>query len=165
MFTNNYSLWKNLILTFTIYLGKTSIYAQEKAAEAHKTILQRHGLLPDKTLYCLIQAAFSNWVGGGANNVGWIAGVNYNFTYEKGKRPLGKNNVIQDTGKTIPKGTGNRKTQDILNLNTNHGHSEFALKIGISPEVWAFSLVCCWIWKRKTTRVLKDFQLHGTRLP
>gem|GEM_PF-3476164 len=24
----------------------------------------------------LNQAAFSNWVGGGANNVGWVAGVN-----------------------------------------------------------------------------------------
>ena len=33
----------------------------------------------------LNQAAFSNWIGGGANNVGWIAGVNYNLTYEKDK--------------------------------------------------------------------------------
>ena len=58
----------------------------------------------------LNQAAFSNWVGGGANNVGWIAGVNYNMTYEKDK-DLWENIVILGYGMNNTKGLGNRKTQ------------------------------------------------------
>ncbi|MFW2134911.1 DUF3078 domain-containing protein [Chryseobacterium sp. TY4] len=68
----------------------------------------------------LNQAAFSNWVGGGANNVGWIAGVNYNMTYEKDK-DLWENIVILGYGMNNTKGLGNRKTQDIINLSTNYG--------------------------------------------
>ena len=68
----------------------------------------------------LNQAAFSNWVGGGANNVGWLAGVNYNMTYEKGK-DLWENIVILGYGQNNTKGTGTRKTQDVINLSTNYG--------------------------------------------
>ncbi|MDO4224964.1 MAG: DUF3078 domain-containing protein [Bergeyella zoohelcum] len=68
----------------------------------------------------LNQAAFANWVGGGANNVGWIAGANYNLTYEKGK-DLWENVVILGYGQTNTKGVGTRKTQDIINLSTNYG--------------------------------------------
>lgn len=50
----------------------------------------------------LNQTAFSNWIGGGANNIGWIAGVNYNMTYEKGN-DLWENIVILGTDKTIPR--------------------------------------------------------------
>ena len=39
------------------------------------------------------QSAFSNWVAGGANNVGWQAGVNYNLTYDK-ERDLWENIII-----------------------------------------------------------------------
>lgn len=68
----------------------------------------------------LNQAAFSNWVGGGANNVGWLAGVNYNMTYEKDK-DLWENIVILGYGMNNAQGTGNRKTQDVINLSTNYG--------------------------------------------
>lgn len=68
----------------------------------------------------LNQAAFSNWVGGGANNVGWLAGVNYNMTYEKDK-DLWENIVILGYGMNNTQGTGNRKTQDVINLSTNYG--------------------------------------------
>ncbi len=68
----------------------------------------------------LNQAAFSNWVGGGANNVGWLAGTNYNMTYEKGK-DLWENIVVLGYGQNNTKGVGTRKTQDVINLSSNYG--------------------------------------------
>lgn len=68
----------------------------------------------------LNQAAFSNWIGGGANNVGWLAGVNYNLTYEQDK-DLWENLIILGYGQNNTKGVGNRKTQDVINLSTNYG--------------------------------------------
>lgn len=68
----------------------------------------------------LNQAAFSNWIGGGANNVGWLAGVNYNLTYEKDK-DLWENIIILGYGQNKTKGIGTRKTQDVINLSTNYG--------------------------------------------
>lgn len=68
----------------------------------------------------LNQAAFSNWVGGGANNLGWLLGANYNFTYQKDK-DLWENTVILGYGQNNTQGTGKRKTQDIINLSTNYG--------------------------------------------
>lgn len=69
----------------------------------------------------LNQSAFSNWVAGGANNVGWQAGVNYNLTYEKDKQ-LWENVIILGYGMNNTQGVGNRKTQDVINLSTNYGH-------------------------------------------
>ena len=66
------------------------------------------------------QSAFSNWVAGGANNVGWQAGVNYNLTYEK-DRDLWENIIILGYGMNNTQGVGNRKTQDVINLSTNYG--------------------------------------------
>ena len=68
----------------------------------------------------LNQSAFSNWIAGGANNIGWQAGVNYNLTYEKGK-DLWENIVILGYGMNNTQGVGNRKTQDVINLSTNYG--------------------------------------------
>lgn len=68
----------------------------------------------------LNQSAFSNWVAGGANNVGWQAGVNYNLTYEKGKN-LWENVINLGYGMNNTQGVGNRKTQDVINLSTNYG--------------------------------------------
>ena len=50
----------------------------------------------------LNQSAFSNWIAGGANNIGWQAGVNYKLTYEKGK-DLWENIVILGYGMNIPR--------------------------------------------------------------
>ncbi|WP_209388600.1 DUF3078 domain-containing protein [Chryseobacterium sp. RR2-3-20] len=66
------------------------------------------------------QAAFSNWVGGGANNIGWLASANYNLVYEKG-RNLWENIIIMNYGQNTTKGVGTRKTQDVLNISTNYG--------------------------------------------
>lgn len=68
----------------------------------------------------LNQSAFSNWVAGGANNIGWQAGVNYNLTYEKDK-DLWENIIILGYGMNNTQGVGNRKTQDVINLSTNYG--------------------------------------------
>lgn len=68
----------------------------------------------------LNQSAFSNWVGGGANNLGWLAGTNYNLTYEK-DNDLWENVIVIGYGMNNTKGLGNRKTQDIINLSTNYG--------------------------------------------
>ncbi|WP_333850916.1 DUF3078 domain-containing protein [Epilithonimonas sp.] len=68
----------------------------------------------------LNQSAFSNWVAGGANNIGWQAGVNYNMTYEKDK-DLWENLIILGYGMNNTQGVGNRKTLDVINLSTNYG--------------------------------------------
>ena len=68
----------------------------------------------------LNQAAFSNWVSGGDNNIGWIAGTDYNLTYEKDKN-LWENMIILGYGQNHTKNLGTRKTQDVINLSTNYG--------------------------------------------
>lgn len=72
----------------------------------------------------LNQSAFSNWVAGGANNVGWQAGVNYNMTYEKDK-DLWENLIILGYGMNNTQGVGSRKTQDVINLSSNYGRKIF----------------------------------------
>jgi hypothetical protein len=73
-----------------------------------------------KNTLMINQAAFSNWVGGGANNLGWLAGVNYNLTYEK-DQDLWENIIVLDYGQNDTKGLGVRKTQDVINISTNYG--------------------------------------------
>lgn len=80
----------------------------------------KHWSVTGQNTLMLNQAAFSNWIGGGANNIGWIAGTNYNMTYEKDK-DLWENIVILGYGQNNTKGVGNRKTQDVINLSTNYG--------------------------------------------
>lgn len=95
------------------------LYAQEEAkVEIDST--KAWSITGQNTLM-LNQAAFSNWVGGGANNIGWLAGVNYNMTYEK-DRTLWENIVILGYGQNNTQGVGTRKTQDVINLSTNYGY-------------------------------------------
>lgn len=70
----------------------------------------------------LNQAAFSNWVGGGANNLGWLVGANYNFTYQK-DQDLWENTVTLGYGQNDTQGLGKRKTQDIINISSNYGRA------------------------------------------
>ena len=107
---------KKILFLALVFVGLES-FAQEAAAPADT--LKAWSITGQNTLM-LNQAAFSNWVGGGANNVGWLAGVNYNMTYEQGK-DLWENIVILGYGQNNTKGTGTRKTQDVLNLSTNYG--------------------------------------------
>ncbi|MBT0550359.1 DUF3078 domain-containing protein [Riemerella anatipestifer] len=89
--------------------------AQETVSDSTK-----HWSIVGQNTLMLNQAAFSNWVGGGANNVGWLAGTNYNMTYENGKN-LWENIVVLGYGQNNTKGTGSRKTQDVINLSSNYG--------------------------------------------
>ena len=80
----------------------------------------KHWSIQGQNTLMLNQAAFSHWIAGGVNNVGWIAGTNYNMTYEKDK-DLWENIVILGYGQSNTQGLGTRKTQDIINLSTNYG--------------------------------------------
>lgn len=108
---------KNFIFLCTALISST-FSAQETPAVESDTV--KHWSVQGQNTLMLNQAAFSNWVGGGANNIGWIAGTNYNMTYEKDK-DLWENIVILGYGQNNTKGTGNRKTQDVINLSTNYG--------------------------------------------
>lgn len=84
------------------------------------TIKPRYWSVLGKQSVMINQAAFSNWVGGGANNVGWLAALDYNLTYEKDK-DLWENIILLNYGQNDTKGIGVRKTQDVINLSTNYG--------------------------------------------
>nr|WP_235696089.1 DUF3078 domain-containing protein [Epilithonimonas caeni] len=91
-------------------------YAQEQPVQDS---IKAWSIIGQNTLM-LNQSAFSNWVAGGANNIGWQAGINYNLTYEKDK-DLWENIIILGYGMNNTQGVGNRKTQDVINLSTNYG--------------------------------------------
>ncbi|WP_419869223.1 DUF3078 domain-containing protein [Chryseobacterium sp. CT-SW4] len=110
---------KKKLLLISLTLGMTAA-AQETKTDAPVVDTTKAWSIQGQHTLMLNQAAFSNWVGGGANNVGWLAGVNYNMTYEKGK-DLWENIVILGYGQNNTKGTGTRKTQDVINLSTNYG--------------------------------------------
>jgi len=114
---------KKLLLISSISFGALAL-AQETKTDAPASDTVKAWSIQGQNTLMLNQAAFSNWVGGGANNVGWLAGVNYNLTYEKGK-DLWENIIILGYGQNNTQGTGVRKTQDVINLSTNYGR-EFA---------------------------------------
>ena len=83
-------------------------YAQEKPIDSTK-----HWSVIGQNTLMLNQAAFSNWVGGGANSFGWLAGVNYNLVYKKDKN-LVENAIILGYGQNKTQGLGTRKSQETL---------------------------------------------------
>lgn len=93
---------------------------EEKVAEPEPP--KKNWSIEGQNTLMLNQAAFSNWVGGGANNLGWLVGVNYSFTYQKDK-DLWENNIILGYGRNNTQGLGNRKTQDNINISTNYGRA------------------------------------------
>ena len=107
------------LLFLCLALAGFSASAQEVTETAVVDSTKHWSVVGQNTLM-LNQAAFSNWVAGGVNNIGWIAGSNYNMTYEK-DRDLWENIVILGYGQSNTKGLGTRKTQDIINLSTNYG--------------------------------------------
>ena len=96
------------------------VFSQEATEPVAVSDTVKHWSIEGQHTLMLNQAAFSNWVGGGANNVGWLAGVNYNMTYQKDK-DLWENIVVLGYGQNNTKGIGTRKTQDAINLSTNYG--------------------------------------------
>ncbi|MNK49402.1 hypothetical protein D3C87_682540 [compost metagenome] len=108
-------MMKKLLFGGSLLLAFNS-YAQELPVQDS---VKAWSVVGQNTLM-LNQSAFSNWVAGGANNLGWQAGVNYNLTYEKDK-DLWENIIILGYGMNNTQGVGNRKTQDVINLSTNYG--------------------------------------------
>jgi hypothetical protein len=114
---------KKILLPLSLLLGFFA-FSQEAKTDVPAIDTTKAWSIQGQNTLMLNQAAFSNWIGGGANNVGWLAGVNYNLTYEKGK-DLWENVIILGYGQNNTKGVGTRKTQDVINLSTNYGR-EFA---------------------------------------
>ena len=112
---------KKLFL-FASALVLTNLSAQEVATDSAVVETPKNWSIEGQNTLMLNQAAFSNWVGGGASNVGWLVGVNYNFTYQKDK-DLWENNIILGYGRNNTQGLGNRKTQDNINISTNYGRA------------------------------------------
>lgn len=123
---------KKILLSFPFFLGILAV-AQHTKSEILTVDSTKAWSIQGQNTLMLNQAAFSNWVGGGANNVGWLAGINYNLTYEKEKN-LWENIIILGYGQNNTKGIGTRKTQDVINLSTNYGR-EFAKSWYISAGV------------------------------
>ncbi|CAD7805170.1 hypothetical protein CHRY9390_01328 [Chryseobacterium aquaeductus] len=107
-----------LFMYFGVYSLAQVIISDSAAVDTIKK--PRHWSVVAKNSVMFNQAAFSNWVGGGANNVGWLASANYNLVYENG-RHLWENIIILNYGQNTTKGVGTRKTQDVLNVSTNYG--------------------------------------------
>ena len=103
-----------------LFVMMAMISLESIAQEAPVKDTMKYWSIDGQNTLMLNQASFSNWVSGGANNVGWLAGINYNLTYEKDK-DLWENIIILGYGQNNTKGTGNRKTQDVINLSTNYG--------------------------------------------
>lgn len=111
---------KKFLLVISGFVG-IYVSAQEELKKDSVVVdTVKHWSVLGKNSLMFNQAAFSNWVGGGANNLGWLAGVNYDITYEKGKN-LWENIIILDYGQNNTKGIGTRKTQDVINISTNYG--------------------------------------------
>ena len=100
---------KKIFLAGMLMVGFIATAQQETAAVKDST---KHWSIVGQNTLMLNQAAFSYWVGGGANNVGWLEGINYNMTYEKGNYLL-ENTAILGYGQNNTSGVGNRKTQDL----------------------------------------------------
>ncbi|WBV59398.1 DUF3078 domain-containing protein [Chryseobacterium camelliae] len=122
---------RRVLLVISVLTG-TEITAQEIEVKEELPVVDtvKAWSVHAQNTLMLNQAAFSNWVGGGANNVGWLAGANYNITYEK-DNVLWENIIILGFGQNNTKGIGTRKTQDVVNISTNYGRG-FA-------EHWYFS--------------------------
>jgi hypothetical protein len=108
-------------LLLLIFSAGIFISAQEEIKKDSVVIdTIKHWSVLGKQSLMINQAAFSNWVGGGANNVGWLLGIDYNITYEKDK-DLWENLILLNYGQNDTKGLGVRKTQDVINVSTNYG--------------------------------------------
>lgn len=108
---------KKILLTIGV-LSAGIFSAQEVTTDS--TAVKKNWSIEGQNTLMLNQAAFSNWVGGGANNVGWLVGANYSLTYQKDK-DLWENKIVLGYGQNDTQGLGKRKTQDIITLSSNYG--------------------------------------------
>lgn len=122
---------KKFLLILSFSMGVYASAQKELKQDSATVDTIKYWAVLGKNSLMINQAAFSNWVGGGANNVGWLAGINYNITYEKDNDLL-ENIIALDYGQNDTKGLGVRKTQDVINISTNYGRK--------FSKSWYFSL-------------------------
>lgn len=106
------------ILSFSLGIFTNAQVILDTASIKVDTV--KHWSVQGKQSLMINQAAFSNWVGGGANNIGWLLGADYNITYENDK-DLWENIILLNYGQNDTQGIGVRKTQDVINVSTNYG--------------------------------------------
>jgi len=111
---------KKFLLILSGFVGIYATAQEELKKDTVAVDTVKHWSVLGKNSLMFNQAAFSNWVGGGANNIGWLAGTDYNITYEKGK-DLWENIIVLNYGQNNTQGIGMRKTQDVINVSTNYG--------------------------------------------
>lgn len=111
---------KKFLLVLSGFVGIYASAQEELKKESVVADTVKYWSVLGKNSVMINQAAFSNWVGGGANNIGWLAGANYNITYEKDK-DLWENIIVLGYGQNDTKSIGTRKTQDVMNISTNYG--------------------------------------------
>jgi len=81
----------------------------------------KHWSIQGHNKLTLNQAAFSNWISGGTNSVGGVAGVDYTLFYLD-DRNLWDNLIVMNYGLTKQKGSDTQKTQDNISLSSNYGY-------------------------------------------
>lgn len=121
------------IILFILFFYGFLAFSQVDSTALHKDTLKltsdslivvkppvQHWSLKGKNTFLFNQSSYANWIGGGANNIGWISGLDYNLTYEDDWN-LWENSLVSKYGQTKTQDIGNRKTQDELNFSTNYG--------------------------------------------
>ena len=118
---------KKIVLTLTMILSLTAVFAQENEKELLKKNEEAAARLKEekpngwvkKGAFSFIanQATFNNWLAGGQSNVSGSVGVNYDFNYKKDTWNW-DNKVIAGYGLTKIKGQEMQKSDDRLIYNS-----------------------------------------------
>lgn len=119
---------KKIIVFALIILSSTFSFAQDKKDEK----LKEGWVTKGNITLMFNQAAFSNWVAGGENNIAGNLNINYNFNYIKGKITQ-DNKVLTSYGLTKSKNSEFEKKTD--------GRFEFNSLLGEKGEgLWYYSM-------------------------
>ncbi|QLE01227.1 DUF3078 domain-containing protein [Galbibacter sp. BG1] len=112
---------RKLLVLGALLLGVSFSYAQDADGEEE----QKQGWTKNGTFtFLLNQAAFSNWVAGGQNNISGTGGLNYDFNYLRGDWSW-DNKLIASYGLTNTEDQGTRKSDDRLEFNSLVGKKAF----------------------------------------
>lgn len=133
---------KKIVLTLTMILSLTAVFAQENEKELLKKNEEAAARLKEekpngwvkKGMFTFLanQATFNNWLAGGQSNVSGNIGVNYDFNYKKDTWNW-DNKIIAGYGLTKIKGQDMQKSDDRLQFSSLIGKK-------IAPESnWYYS--------------------------
>ena len=118
---------KKIVLTLTMILSLTAVFAQENEKELLKKTEEAvakikedkpNGWVKKGTFTFLAnQASFNNWLAGGQSNISGNIGLNYDFNYKKDTWNW-DNKVIAGYGLTKIKGQEMQKSDDRFQYNS-----------------------------------------------